>query len=328
MTLDNSLGRGGTGWHGDAAVRTRTTLKAARTLANELRTDHNALMAKLDADATAPGSAFVADATIAASAIVAVKDSLGQGGSLLHGDDGTATRTLLSTLRTIANELKTDQNIARTKLGGAYAVAPAAATLLRNPAGAHNAVLFTARATGTAANSYTITYALPADTNEVKPLVLSVVGNAITVTLAVAADGSTVTTTALDLVNAVTTSTHPSFSGPVAALVTAALDNTDAGNNGSGLLTALGSATMAGGLVGTTVSAATVAVGNTAIMQGGSGLHADMGSALTKQLISIATLLNQVKARHNTMLTDLDADGTVTDTNYVALHAIAAADVV
>lgn len=39
------------------------------------------------------------------------------------------------------------------------------------------------------------------------------------------------------------------------------------------------------------------------------------------------TLANEVKADHNALLAKLDADAGVTDTNYAALHAVAATDV-
>ena len=40
----------------------------------------------------------------------------------------------------------------------------------------------------------------------------------------------------------------------------------------------------------------------------------------------LATLANELKADHNALLTKLDADAGVTDTNYASLRAVAAAD--
>ncbi len=116
MALPNSLGYGGTGWHGDDAVSTRTTLSKLVTLANEIKTDHAALVAKLDLDGGAADTNYAALHGIGATAASAVPGTLGQAGSFLHGDDGVRTRLILESLRTLANEAKAEHNAVRTKL--------------------------------------------------------------------------------------------------------------------------------------------------------------------------------------------------------------------
>ena len=52
--------------------------------------------------------------------------------------------------------------------------------------------------------------------------------------------------------------------------------------------------------------------------------------ATTAQLVAVinklVTLVNELKADHNGLVTKLDADAGVTDTNYASLRSIAAAD--
>lgn len=87
MPLSSELGAGGAGFHGDQAKRVRAilnsvetagtdvdALKAATedlaTLANELRTTHNALLAKLDADAGVTDTNYAATNGVTAPAVV------------------------------------------------------------------------------------------------------------------------------------------------------------------------------------------------------------------------------------------------------------------
>jgi phage shock protein A len=87
MAISNELGAGGAGFHGDQAKRVRAVLQsvetagedvdalktavtALATLANELRTDHNALLAKLDADAGVTDTNYVASNGTTAPAVV------------------------------------------------------------------------------------------------------------------------------------------------------------------------------------------------------------------------------------------------------------------
>jgi hypothetical protein len=51
----------------------------------------------------------------------------------------------------------------------------------------------------------------------------------------------------------------------------------------------------------------------------------DMKAVLTV-LNQLATLANELKADHNALLTKLDADAGVTDTNYASQRTVAAAD--
>lgn len=116
MTLPNSLGFGGTGWHGEDAVPTRTTLSSLVTLANEIRTDHNALLTKLDGDTGVPSTNYAAQRAIAAAAVSSIPASLGEGGTRVHGDEAVALRVILQAIRTLVNEAKVDHNALRVKL--------------------------------------------------------------------------------------------------------------------------------------------------------------------------------------------------------------------
>lgn len=87
MALPNELGDGGSGFHGDAAVRVRAILNSVATagadvaalqdavvdlvaLANELKADHNALLAKLDLDAGVTDTDYAGSLTVAAANVV------------------------------------------------------------------------------------------------------------------------------------------------------------------------------------------------------------------------------------------------------------------
>lgn len=69
MTLPTQLGHGGTGFNGDDAVRLRTTLSALRTLGNEIRLDHNAVLAKLDLDGGVTDTDFASLRTVRGNAV-------------------------------------------------------------------------------------------------------------------------------------------------------------------------------------------------------------------------------------------------------------------
>ncbi len=47
---------------------------------------------------------------------------------------------------------------------------------------------------------------------------------------------------------------------------------------------------------------------------------------IVREWNALATLVNELKADHNALLTKLDADAGVTDTNYASLRTVAAAD--
>lgn len=87
MAISKELGAGGAGFHGDQAKRVRAVLQSVETagedvealkaavedlatLANELRTDHNALLAKLDADAGVTDTNYAATNGVSAPAVV------------------------------------------------------------------------------------------------------------------------------------------------------------------------------------------------------------------------------------------------------------------
>lgn len=114
------------------------------------------------------------------------------------------------------------------------------ATLSCNPAGDDNALTFTAVAYGADGNSITIEYVDPA-ANDAE-LSVSVTDTAITVNLATDEAGL-ITSTAADVLAAIE-------AAPAAdALVTVVIDASDtgAGDDGSGVVTALASAPMTGG---------------------------------------------------------------------------------
>ena len=116
-----------------------------------------------------------------------------------------------------------------------YVYEKAKASLTTVLTGTNNDLTFRARKGGVAGNSITITLVDPAGNNV--PLSIAVVGNAITVTLAV--DGtSTITTTAAQLRDAINAS-PAAFSLVYAVLA--------AGNDGTGLVTALSSTPLTGG---------------------------------------------------------------------------------
>jgi hypothetical protein len=80
VALPKELGAGGTGLHGDQAIRLRPILSGASdvvaviedlvALVNETRDAHNALLAQLDADAGVTDTNYVATHTVAAPAVV------------------------------------------------------------------------------------------------------------------------------------------------------------------------------------------------------------------------------------------------------------------
>lgn len=101
-------------------------------------------------------------------------------------------------------------------------------------AGANNDLTYTAKALGTAGNAVTVAYVV-AGANT--PLTIGVAANAITVNVATSA-GSAATSTATQVLNAIRAS------APANALVGVALA---AGNDGTGVVTALGATNLAGG---------------------------------------------------------------------------------
>lgn len=52
-----------------------------------------------------------------------------------------------------------------------------------------------------------------------------------------------------------------------------------------------------------------------------------LANELKSNIATVRTMANELKVDHNALLAKLDLDAGVTDTNYAALHATAAADV-
>lgn len=419
MTLPNSLGFGGTGFHGDDAVALRTTLSSLVTLANELKADHNLVLAKLDADGGVTDTNYASLHTVAATSASAVSASLGQGGSALHGDGGVATRVILSGLRTLANEIKTDHNAVRTKLaadgagGGVIDVDYAQATATdevqlvtvtgatggtftltydgeETDAIAYNATAATVQAeleqlpnlavgdvvvTGNAGGPYTVTFggeladtnvaAITSDvteldgTNEVQTVTVDATAGNFTITysgqttgsLAFNASAATVQTALEALSNLapgdVVVTGGPgaagggtpytlTFGGTLASTNVAQVTCGDVDLTGGGdtVTPATGTAGVAPTVVITTptpgvqpltIVTADVAAIPTSFSFGGAA-HSDGAVTLNSCIESLIELLNEAKTKHNLLLDKLDADTGVTDTNYAATRAIAAAD--
>lgn len=99
--------------HGDDAVRLR--LSAGVSLLHEQKTNHNALLAKLDADVLVGATDFVNPARTVTSFSAAMSD-FGAGGSATHGDAGVAVRRALEGRTALANELKAKHNLVMAKL--------------------------------------------------------------------------------------------------------------------------------------------------------------------------------------------------------------------
>ncbi len=140
------------------------------------------------------------------------------------------------------------------------------AALTTNLMGDNNDLTFTADAVGTAGNSITIAYVNPMSNNA--SLVVSVAGSAITVTLSTDGNGA-ITATA----NAILADINAHLAA--SALVTASLA---AGNNGTGVVTAMGATNLAGGLnAAALITTAALFDGNTAV----SNWVAPVGSAVS-----------------------------------------------
>jgi len=98
--------------HGDDAVKLKQSNGVA--LLHEIKTKHNALLVKLDADG-AFANDYVDAARTAAEFSTAGGD-FGQGGSSTHGDAGVAIRRGLEGRVALANELKAKHNLVMVKL--------------------------------------------------------------------------------------------------------------------------------------------------------------------------------------------------------------------
>lgn len=119
MAIPEQLGFGKTGWHGDSSVSLRSSLNSSsmKTLLNELKADHNAVLVKLDADTTnITDTNYVALLTVTSPDIVptAASAHIAQGGSYTHGDD--AVKMKQSNGLALLHELKTKHNALLAKL--------------------------------------------------------------------------------------------------------------------------------------------------------------------------------------------------------------------
>lgn len=112
-TASAHIHQGGSYSHGDDAARLKRTTGVAGL--HELKTKHNALLAKLDADTGVTDVNYV-DAARTVAAFSAHAGDLGQGGSSTHGDAGVAFRRGLEGRVALANEVKAKHNLVMTKL--------------------------------------------------------------------------------------------------------------------------------------------------------------------------------------------------------------------
>ncbi len=117
MALNKQLGFGRTGWHGQESVSHRSALNTAgmATLLNELATDHNAALAKLDTDNTVTDTDYASKLSVSAALMPNASSAhVHQGGSYSHGDD--AARLKRTTGVAGLHELKTKHNALLVKL--------------------------------------------------------------------------------------------------------------------------------------------------------------------------------------------------------------------
>jgi hypothetical protein len=128
----------------------------------------------------------------------------------------------------------------RDFIGAGVPAATAQAALTVNPAGDDNGLIYTAVAYGEVGNDITVVYVDPAANDAA--LSVGVVGSAITVNLATGVAGAITSTAALVLAAI-------EASGPATALVTVAIMTADTGvaDDGSGVVTAMAVANLAGG---------------------------------------------------------------------------------
>ncbi len=114
--VSEHLANGGSYTHGDDAVKLRVYLEAVAALTTEVKTQYNALLTKLDADAGIAATNYVSTCHITSTAMSAPSAHFANGGSYTHGDAGVALRTSLEDLVSLVNELKTKYNAMLGKL--------------------------------------------------------------------------------------------------------------------------------------------------------------------------------------------------------------------
>ena len=125
MAVPKQLGFGRTGWQGDESVSLRSTLQAERSLINDIKAQHNALLLKLDADgdpipgAGVPSTDYAASlAAVSSNVVTAASEHIAAGGAYTHGDDAVRLRTSLNQAVVLAAELVTQHNLLLVKLDG------------------------------------------------------------------------------------------------------------------------------------------------------------------------------------------------------------------
>jgi len=308
MPLPTQLGHGGAGLHGDNAGVVRTGLNALATLANEIKTDRNALLTKLDADVLVADTDYAA-AHATAAANVSGTASLGSGGTGLNGDAAIRLARRVRLLAALATEITLDHNAVLVKMD-------ADAGIVANTLGPQNEVqTITISATGGVwqavrggATSTPIAWNATAATLQAALEAMNTVAtDEIVVT---GGPGASAPYT-------LTHSGHQSAATDVAQLTTVATGLTGGGS------TAIVATTITGRAGTGTITAPNA--GNlwpTAFGAGGQGVAGDRGWGTS--LRALAVSLNEAKVRHNALLAVLDADAGVTDTDYVATLTVAA----
>jgi len=314
MAIPEQLAFGRTGWHGDQAVSLRSSLGAMRTLANDIKTQHDALVTKIDADATIPGTYGAPyKTTVAAVSTTTTLAEFANGGTFTHGDDAVVLRKVMQAVQALANEEKT----------------------------LHNSLLVALDADALGFNDYS-------SVNEVQTLTVDATAGTFTVTYA----GQTTSALAFNVSGASFTTAMIALSNLASGDVVVTGGPGDAGGTVPYVLTFGG--TLAATNVAQITANATLLTGGastatpatspqgsdtfhttsdslTAVSEhfanGGSAAHGDAGVQVRLALQAAQALLNEIKSDHNLLVAHLDADTVVTDTNYAALRSVTAASV-
>lgn len=151
-----------------------------------------------------------------------------------------AQAAVLAALPSLAMPVVGSVGDLREVIGAGAPAASAAAELDVNPAGDDNGLTFTAKVFGAGGNLISVEYVDPSANDA--PLSVDVAGSVITVNLATGVAGA-ITSTAAEVLAAI------EASGPADALVAVAIDTGDTGvaDDGSGIVTAMAAAFLAGG---------------------------------------------------------------------------------
>lgn len=345
MALPTTLGQAGTGFHGDDAVKTRATLTSLVTLANELKTDFNGVLAKIAADgdtneqqtitlANATGGTFTltysgqttaaiaynAAASAVQSALIALSNigasdvsvSGSAGGPYTVTFQGALAGTDVAELTASATGLQgTDeiQHLTVDATNGDYTLTFSGQT---TAAIDHDAVAADVQAALVALSNIApgdvVVTGGPGDSGGTTPYILTFGGTLSDQNVA------TITTDATNLTGGastavITTPTPGAAPSVTPATSVAGVDSTSDDDYVSTL----------------EVTAASAATPSAHLGNGGSFLHGDDGIATRNIVSSLVTLATALKTKRNLFVTKLDADSRVTDTDYASLHTTAAA---